>query len=86
MLVEMKLNELVKIYGIIHVRNQNLQEEWILQFRKEIVKSIEDRNAIAASDTSVKNRQIVGCWIIANKIESKLERNMIYHKIWSYNM
>ena len=85
MIAEMKPNGEVKIYGILHINARNNQNEWIQGFRDEIVKSIEERRAFAASDASVKNGKMAGCWIIANESEVDLENHEIYHKRWYQN-
>ena len=51
-----------------------------MPFNDKIKKSIKERNAVASTDTSVKDRRMGSCWIIANTEEKELVSNRFYHK------
>ena len=49
-------------------------------FSDKIKKNIEERNTVASTNTSVKDRRMGSCWIIANTEEKELVSNRFYHK------
>ena len=62
----MKPNSAKIIYGTIHVENMSTSEPQYQPFSDEVKRNIENRNAIAVIDASVKNRQMGGYWVISN--------------------
>ena len=46
---------------------------------------IEESQAIAASDVSIKDREMGRAWMIKNNNDNKLLSNEIYHKEWKEN-
>jgi len=83
-IAEQKPNTAFKVYGIFHVQMENSAIEYF-PFNDEITKSIEQRTAVAATDASVKNDQMSGVWIMADKEKTFQISNEIYHKRWRDN-
>jgi len=54
-------------------------------FNERIVEAIENELVYAASDASVKNGQMAGCWMIRNESNELLLQNHLYHKEWENN-
>ena len=54
-------------------------------FNERIVEAIENELAYTASDASVKNGQMAGCWTIRNESNELLLQNHLYHKEWENN-
>ena len=84
-LSEIKSNGVVIIYDIFYARRDNDRKEQANPFNEIIVKSIEEGNAVAATDASVKDGKMGGCWIIVNKENRDLLSNELHHKRWEHN-
>jgi len=49
-------------------------------FGEEIAKRIEEGRAIAATDASVKNDEMGGCWILTDITREVIVKNKMCHK------
>ena len=62
------------------------QQEYTIPFSEELTESIRQGNAIAASDTSVKEKCMGGCWIIAQSNRKvTFLKSKLYHNQWNDN-
>ena len=80
----MKLNRAMIVYGIFNANVRENELRYYL-FNKEIIKSIEDRLGVSATDASIKEGHIGGAQIITD-VEKKFElRNHLYYNKWNDN-
>ena len=77
---ELKRNDELIVNSIVRNSSQERGNQPPPAFNQVIIQMIEESWAIAASDASVKDREIGGAWIIKNNNGNKLISNEIYHK------
>ena len=80
-IAEIKENRSLIIYSLFPpVIRESSQQDIQNPFNEEITNMIQRGTAIAASDASVKDGCMGGCWIIANSGQQKtLMTNKLYH-------
>ena len=62
----MKPNRSLMIYNLFPIEIKSSSYEINIPFNDEITESIRQGTAVTASDASMKDNYIGGCWIIAN--------------------
>ena len=81
----MKPNKSIIIYNIFPISINEVNKEINIPFNKEIMISIMQRKAVAATNASVKEFSIGGFWIITNNDKRVRTENVLYHKKWEKN-
>ena len=72
-------------YGMFHVRDEGIQNDWSPVFNETMTTSIENEMAVAVTDVSTKDGRMGGSWIIGDKNNRRLLGNKLYHKDWREN-
>ena len=83
-IAEMKLNQVVEVYSIFHANIEERDADYF-PFNTEITSSIQNNNAVAAMDVSVKGDNMSGAWILSDINQNFELSNKIYHKRWRDN-
>lgn len=79
-IAEIKLNGVATIHGIIQVQTEISTQEWVQPFSEDTAASIEEMKACAATDASVKDGKMGGCWIIGNNVNKDVLSREMCHK------
>ena len=82
---EMKPSREMIIYSKFPIEVDESNIEIIVPFSREITDSVRNKTAIAATDASVKESNMGGCWIISDKNKSFEKEHVLYHKRWIEN-
>ena len=82
MIAEIKPNRGLEVYGVFHVHQEDREIEYH-PFDENMTRDIQEGNAVAATDVSVKDGRMGGRWIISNRRRSGEISGELYHKEWN---
>ena len=71
------------LFPLIEAQDRSNENE--VPFDRDITISIMQRIAYAASDVSVKDSSMGGCWILVDKHKRFKKEQILYHKQWNDN-
>ena len=80
----MKLNQAVEVHDIFYAYIEERDADYFL-FNTKITSSIQNNNAVAATDALVKGDDISGAQILSDIDWNFKLSNKIYHKRWKDN-
>ena len=84
-IAEMSHSKELIVYNVFPIEVDDSNIEFVVPFPDEISNSIRNRKAVAATDASVKDSCMGGCWIISDENKSFQQKHELYHKEWIDN-